>query len=1021
MNNIFLILFILIIQGCNSSGGGGGKNILTSSNSSQSSKENKTTTQSPSTSSTSSESVTSSSSTETTPSEESPISDFARSVSRTECSAEFDASCITESTSRENDELKNALLVLSEDSRPEIRAIVEGKKFIMRVSDSLENDYFEILHHHPLIQNPNKIININSEELNEKDRVSKHGKHLVTPKKGFEFLENVLPNYVVFHEEINTEKLKEDGYQEIWVDNKIENCEENEINWSERVSNAVILEKAKAQFNNLKNPLTPACNLTVAVRSFCPHGSKIALNNPKELKKVIIQVKSGLYKEVGDIYLCSGTIIKNYNNETVTFTNYVDPQESADQKWISINPDQNIWAMDWTKSTIQQVFHISKDDNIIANSSHYDSSTIAPDRIEALNKINNLPFNESLDDRFRWVDISIDASKQEEISIVSSLYEKESQVPDSSALCTLNSSLPTRPLWNVTDQLTTLPTQTTYHCISPANCSYKTSDPEIIKTQTDSRECCPWYDPISKDGKCATNYRYMTEYQVSKNYFHPEICSKLPGSPEKCIVLRLTNSEDPNNLNLKVPLNKNHLFRAPINAKLDIFQKEITLAGFEVKFNTQSYVFVLYGNPTNDTKIESQYIIDGIEISNPGTIFLSDGFRSQIKNSSFPHSSTSIYLLNSKPELKISNNIFSNSHSRTIHFAGEKISHVDKFNEFNEAPREEYSLVQWNNFFQSGGIETIHSSKISINHNSWIESGGQPLFRSFGPTHNLLIADNYFLNNRHSPIYFNPYLGFGFHLRSIEIKENQIINTPTVESKIANSLLFFENPNFSVFGSQCKNIFIHKNMFLDLGPTIQGLVIPTYCQDTTIEKNLFSHSEKAKRSSVILSGFINNLSNFTFKENIVLGTLEIPVNSFDTNGRSSFGFGDSKDKCLAHYKAFNDYCSTANATNYPFFGSNEDCVKNALSLKEKYCTEELNKSLLSSLGTLSHEHFNFQKNYAGKIHVKDVYGEFKKSNFIKIEPDSSIPELLELRAQPVEKGLFEYSKSSDLPNYWNEQ
>jgi hypothetical protein len=1001
--SFLLIGTSLIFSGCNSGGGGGGSSIASSSSTTKPSSSSQP--KAPTTRSRLSED---------------PVTEFAEAIARVKCVDQFDADCIAETVAEEVKTLEKIKIELESETRPEIVAIFDGKKLIMRESDSLENSYFEIKHFHAFSENTKRMIKPSEDDLAEVESLSKLGYHTIIPKKGFEQLAEILPPYVIFHSKIDVNALKEKSYQGIWVDVNNKNCDPTQLNWNEKVSNAIVLEKAKSLLGIIKNPETPSCSISGAIKSVCPYGNRFALNDPTALKKVIIQIKEGTYEEPGDIYLCSGVVLKNYNNENVTITNYTDIKKTTNSSWIQIDSELNIWAIDWTKSPISEVRFIDLDDSPLPVAHHYDRTTMAPDRIDYNLKLNNIPMQEAQGFASRWVDISLMAGKEEEIRIASSLYESAAQVPDSGEFCTLSPELPPRPLWNKFDVVGLRPSQTEFHCLNSKVCQYKSADPEIIKNQTDLRECCPWYDPYNLDGKCESNYRHITNYHMSKTQYHPKFCAKLEGSPEKCLVLKLPKGQDPNNLELKVGMSPSHLFRAHFNESKKIFMKEITLAGVSLKVDTAIYSMILNGNPNWAGDFEYQYRIDGIEQVGPGSLLLQNGHQSEIKNSYFHDTSYALHLMLAKPLQQITNNYFLRTGARSIHITGEASPTVIDFEKDKEYSSRERSRFAWNKIESGGGIEGNLISHLEIDHNHWLKSGGQELTELNGSTEDIIIRDNLYEDNTQIVLLVTG-IGLGFHSKYLQFVRNQVINSPTLASKINSSLLFYENPGHSNIGSACRNLLIEENLFLNQHPNLTSLTLPTYCQNSSVMKNLISHSSKATRSSVVLGAYTNGLKNFMFSQNIVFGEVQIGLNPFDTNKKGNFGPGESLEKCVFHTTSFKNYCLTIAASKFPFFGTPEDCQKTGDSRSTSFCRENLLDTTRSTFQNPISENFIFSDNSIAKVHLKDISNEFFKRTALPqgtYGPDIS---LLEFRASPLSDGIFNYDSDYGLPDYWNNE
>jgi hypothetical protein len=701
-----------------------------------------------------------------------PVADFADSVARTECSGDFDASCVSEVILSDEEKIEELKKTIALDSRPELLAIMNKKNRIMRVSESLLNDYFNIDHTHPYVSKPERMIESEVE-------VPIHGYHIITPKTGYEYLSTSLPPYVIFHEEILIDQLKnERDYKEIWVDKNNSNCFEKELTWVDSSTSDI----SKSYIEIISNPETPACSLNVAIKSFCPQGAKIGLNNPRDLKKIIIQIREGEYEEAGNLQLCSGVVIKNYNNENVTFKN-------------------------------------------------------------------------------------------------------------------------------------------------------------------------------------------------------------LPGSTS-------------------------HLLSANINERSKIFMSQIHIAGIKFDLRSSNYGMIFYGNPSGDPSLEEyQYRMDGIEVSSQGTIFLKDAYNSEIKNSLFYDIQTPVYIFELEPGLRVRNNTFHHIAKLAAYlFPKNKMTYSD-FIESEEPKYEHYSSFSWNNFYKSAGISGINVTNLNLSYNYWTESYQSQLFYGMGVSQNILFSNNLYENNPQIPFYFIGRSGFGFHIKNLIVKENQIINTPSSESNIGNSFLMLENVNTYYFGTHCEDVSLEKNLFLDMGPNVTSINMPTTCTNSRIYRNLFSHSSPSTKSTLNLGGNLAGLRNFEIKENIILGNILVTINP-----KAGVGVGDSLEKFKLSFDNFLSYCISKNASDYPFFGEIGVCEKQAEVRRDLFYLEDRDKSINQTFAELTSENFNLMDNLIGQYQVRDTTGK----KFLELSKNPSKEEYLEVKASPNEETYFEYSNDLSLPDYWNE-
>lgn len=828
----------------------------------------------------------------------------------------------------------------------EIQDIMHGKQYIERHEGDLTNPYFTLKPLLGHLYQPHRLM----EPLDPKKQhqAETYGYKAVVLKPGYEDLAQTVPRYVLFHEPIPTEFLKSEQYEDLWVDQNDPKCTD------------------QAKTPNFGKAHRPSCKISTLVREYCAAA---------RTKAFIIRVKEGIYYESGNMRLCNRMILTNYDNETVKITTLQDIKKGTpDGKWQQIDKSNNVWAVNWMSNVSVErwngIISLVIDGNLISETPHWNTETIAPD------KRNNYDTFETNAARpiYHWMTTKkylphLDAGYKNRIGglakngLLPQFYGSVCKNLEPESVRNISLDMPSYEM--LMGVGAPMHMKTKYNGLNSKTCHVVSGRENYA---IDNRNVCHWSTPHPKlqGSNCEINYMYLSRYDLNQVIWKPEFCSKLPGNPDRCLILRLPPGKTPDHYQ-SIRAANTDATAAGVLQDWDFTHRNIRMSGIAFDNYTGSFVashawnnkpeltplapqdhyfFKMDGNEFNASSIPSFGAAEGIYLEN--SYFFGTGI---IQFATGHPAATKIHVRNNFFHATDAKNIFINDGSANL-------NQLDGY--ANENCKKD-KRIEYNTHYLTGIMNSGPMLGWCVENNYVYRGGGQEVIET-GHLINSRFAQNWIEESSHSG--FAPDASGIFHdlvIHNSQYENNQLIHLmgkgPDGKGAPGSCAKITGFPWHHYIYGRCQDFTFQNNLIAeaDGGSCVQGFMF-SFCKNLTIRNNTFAAPKDPTVGGMIGALYSNHISNLAVK-----GNLFVSHEQKDSAPMLQLWPGESLKDCLVKINNEKDRCLSLGVQT-----AKESCLYSVAQKEAELCTSNLDQKMAQVVANPNAHNYTFQNNYFDK-------------------------------------------------------
>ncbi len=825
----------------------------------------------------------------------------------------------------------------------EVRDILMGKQYIERNTEVLDNPFFDLV---PVLgqwHQPHRwMAPVDPKKMKQ---VELYGYHAVVLKAGRKDLAATVPKYVVFQEPISPALLKSENYETLWVDQKEPKCSND--------PKAPMFGSAAA----------PSCKISTLVRAFC---------TAARARAFLIRVKGGTYIDSGNMSLCNKMILTNYDNETVRISTLEDIKDgTTDGKWQLVDKANNVWAVNWKSNVSVErwngVIALTIDVEGIYETPHWNADTVAPEL-----RANTKTFQSDLTKPiFHWMTTVKYIPGNEAVykSRVAGLVKQNLLPTFPQSICKNAEPQSAGFIGNVMPTYEMMygagapgPLHTKFNGLNPKTCDVV---PGHEGQAADQRDVCHWTTPHAKvqGAACETNYLYLSRNDLNQTFWKPEVCNKLLGNPDRCLILRLPQGKSPSSYGRIQASNTAATWYGAWQDS-DFTHRNILLRGLLFEnysgfFNgshawnnnpartplgpSDRYFFRMDGNEIRASKGPGFYPAEGIYVEN--NYFNGSPFFRLYSGD----------LVSKKIILR--NNFFHASDAMNVVIEDWiDFTHPEKY------PSEPCALdkrIEYNTYYQTNIMNSGHMVGWCVENNYVYRGGGQEVIET-GHLIHTRFAQNWIEDSAHT--------GFG-PAASGNTPDHIIFNTK-VEHNQYIKLMGRGQQGKIPFGTcakmagfpwghylygKCDTFTFQNNLFAEAngGGCVQALTT-SFCSNATVRNNTFAATKDPAVGGLYFSAFANRTKNFLVRDNLFVG-------SDDKHAALMFwpNAGESLKDCKARFKSERDRCGTIDVNQ------RAKCLGTAVQGEAERCSADLDARVSALFLSPKTPQYTFENNFFG--------------------------------------------------------